>query len=304
MIINPPNQNLLLALVLTLGGVLAYQVGSAFAVLLMQQTSLLTAIYLKSIGTCVLATAVIIFMRCHIYELWHTKKRKYFLIFLMFCLIDSIGWMGSIYYNGLTGSAILSKLIPLTLTLYGVIILKENLTKYQWVAGGFMIIASLFFSAHAFQTGTIAGLIFQAILIFGYCGFAIMQKNLTDTHNPYATMWARATLVAIAVIPFTPFVITEISEFDFMIFLYLFLLASLFGFMNGFVKHSLTMLSYRYAPMSFLSLVSEISLPLSFLVGFFIFEESMSPIKWAAAAIAFIASIILIVGQIKKSGSE
>lgn len=290
-------QKTTLAVWFVLAGIFAYQTGSAIAVVLMQQTSLWPAVYLKAIGTAVLAGATMLFMRKRLVAFCSQKKNKAFFLFLFFSLVDSIGWMGSIYYNGLTGSAIMAKLIPLTLVLYGLIVFKERLTIYQLIAGACMIVASLAFSSHAFLNGEAMGLVFQAILIFGYCGFAIMQRYMAGQYDAYAVMWARAMFISLFAILFTPLVFNELASFDLSMLAYLLLLAGLFGYLNGFVKHSFTMTAYRFAPMSFVSLVGEVSLPLSFLIGFFVFQEEMSTIKWLATIAAFLAMAVLTVGQ-------
>lgn len=298
------NNKIALGVIFIILGILSYQVGSIFAAVLMQQVSLLSAIYLKSVGALILSTLFILIFRINLSNLWRGRKRKYLCLLLIFSVIDSVGWMGSIYYNGLTGSSILAKLIPLTLILYSVIFLKEKLTRLQVFAGVLMIIASLFFSVHAIEFGSIMGLVSQGVLIVGYCGFAIMQKKITDEYDAYSVMWLRAVVIFISTLPLTFFVMAELTTHNLQGFLYLLMLAGVFGFMNGFIKHSFTMKAYNLAPMSLLTFVGEIGAPLSFMAGLFIMNEDMSPSKWIATLVSFTAITVLLIESYSKIGKS
>jgi len=185
---------------------------------------------------------------------------------------------------------------PLITVVFAAVMLKETVHAYRWGAvvagfGGVMLMLSPYFQSHAAVTSSmIAGIAFAFANAISGGGATIQIRRITETETTAAILTYMTLIVlgaSLVTLPFGWIAPSSWEQWALLIGI---------GVAGGLGQMTFTE-SYRYAPASFLAPFDYTAMLWAFLIGYWAFAETPTPLVLLGAVIVAASGILVILRE-------
>ncbi len=218
-------------------------------------------------------------------------------ILLLFGALDGFGWFASLYYNGLSGHAILGRVATVVLIGYGLIYLKEKVNPLQLLACALLVGSSILYVFQIESTQDVMGVIAIMMQVVGYSVFAVQQKKFATIIDPAFMLMVRSFLLGMAVLG-AAFLLGS-PPASWILSADIILWAAIAGIFGSFINHYLIMRAFATEHLSIVIAICSSSPIFLFLFGVLVLGEPGSLIKYASAGVMMIGMGVIIYDHLR-----
>ncbi len=218
-------------------------------------------------------------------------------ILLLFGALDGFGWFASLYYNGLSGHAILGRLATVVLIGYGLIYLKEKINPLQLLACALLVGSSILYVFQIESTQDVMGIIAIAMQAIGYSVFAVQQKKFSTIIDPAFMLMVRSFVLGTAVLA-AAFLLGS-PPASWILSADIIFWAAIAGIFGSFINHYLVMKAFATEYLSIVIAIRSSSPIFLFLFGVLVLGESGSLTKYASACVMMIGMGVIIYDHLR-----
>jgi drug/metabolite transporter (DMT)-like permease len=220
-----------------------------------------------------------------------TKYKKHLSIYVVTGAIGNFFWFYGVFLMGVSSAVVVAILHRFFIMFYGVIKLKEVMSKTQILISSIVILCTIAFASDADYTEK-TGLLFCALSYAFYAISDITQKKLSNEVSWKIALILRQSFQFFMFTLICVIYFGGITEFINNINQTLIVWSACLAFIGGFLSKTFHFMGVKTIPLSRVVIIEQSKPVLVLFGGYFVLQESITQIQFIAALIILTLTIL------------